>query len=453
MTEFDIKAHFNQFEKNLRTSDDNIRKIAQRTKTITKIINQSYWNNESEKLHSLLVGSYGRGTAIHLSDIDLLVELPSSQKERFEDYISNGQSALLQDIKQKLSEHYSTSTIKADGQIVSIEFSDSIKFEILPSFTIKNSEKYEYPDSHNGGTWKETDPKLEQVNLTNRNKNFKSIVKKFCRMQRAWNDQNNVGLSGIAIDSLIYLFFEECWDRSKTSYIYFDFLSRDFYQWLINFINTNRTLLSLDNSYMLDLNNIAESKATTAYNRTVKAIEKSGSTEDSEIEWIKIYGDKFPVFEESYAKPNNHLNYISKVEYISSRENRPSIGLANDTEQFANEIWDISVEQLIDIKTDLQMNGFRKGNIKNFLKIPIKPNSKIIFSVNKLPNIEWYWKVRNVGNVANSKNCIRGQIKKHGTEISEPISFKGAHYVEVYGVSSGIVKIFGRIDVPLESSI
>lgn len=452
MTKFDVSKHFNQFEKNLRTSDDNIDKIEQRTKTITKIINQSYWNNDSNTQHSLLVGSYGRGTSIHLSDIDLLVELPQSQKERFEIYINNGQSALLQDIKQKLLAHYSTSTIKAEGQIVSIEFSDSIKFEILPAFAIPNLDKYEYPDSNNGGSWRETNPKLEQSNLTDRNKYFNGIVKKFCRMQRAWNDKNNVGISGIAIDSLIYHFFLT-WDNSKTSYIYFDFLSRDFYRWLINFINSGNLLYSLDGSYTIDgLDSVVSSKASTAYNRTLKAIEKSNSTKDSEAEWLKIYGNKFPQFQEINEKANNLSDYRSNQE-ISTRSTRCSIGLATDTEQFADEKWNISIDKIVNIKSDLIMDGFRKGSIKKFFKIPIKSNSKIVFSVDKVQDIEWFWKVRNVGTLANSKNCIRGQIKEAGTEISEPISFKGAHYVEVYGVSHGTVKLFGRVEVPLGDTI
>ena len=80
MLEFDVIEHFKTFEKNLRTSDDDVKTISERVKVITKIINKSYWNMDSEVSHSILVGSYGRGTAIHLSDIDLLVELQKIKK-------------------------------------------------------------------------------------------------------------------------------------------------------------------------------------------------------------------------------------------------------------------------------------------------------------------------------------------------------------------------------------
>ena len=58
--------------------------ITQRYKRITKAINSEFWGIDSETAHSRYVGSYGRGTAIDTSDIDILVELPRSEYERFD---------------------------------------------------------------------------------------------------------------------------------------------------------------------------------------------------------------------------------------------------------------------------------------------------------------------------------------------------------------------------------
>lgn len=41
---FNVKQHFEGFDKELRTSKDDIENINNRIKVITKIINQSYWN-------------------------------------------------------------------------------------------------------------------------------------------------------------------------------------------------------------------------------------------------------------------------------------------------------------------------------------------------------------------------------------------------------------------------
>ena len=52
--------------------------ISQRYHTVTRAINSEFWNSLSDTLHSIYVGSYGRNTAINTSDIDILIELPSS---------------------------------------------------------------------------------------------------------------------------------------------------------------------------------------------------------------------------------------------------------------------------------------------------------------------------------------------------------------------------------------
>ena len=70
--------------------------ISTRYKRITKAVNTEFWNNTSETAHSRYVGSYGRGTAINVSDIDVLMELPNEEYEYFTSLTGNGQSRLLQ---------------------------------------------------------------------------------------------------------------------------------------------------------------------------------------------------------------------------------------------------------------------------------------------------------------------------------------------------------------------
>ena len=71
---------------------------------------------ESETLHSLYVGSYGRGTAIDDSDIDILMELPEVEYNRFDAVWGNGQSRLLQAVRSAILESYPRSDVRADGR-------------------------------------------------------------------------------------------------------------------------------------------------------------------------------------------------------------------------------------------------------------------------------------------------------------------------------------------------
>ncbi|AEF94475.1 hypothetical protein Desca_1627 [Desulfotomaculum nigrificans CO-1-SRB] len=81
--------------------------ISSRYKAITKRLNTDFWNSSSEISHSRYVGSVGRGTAIRgVSDVDMVMELPSDVYWQHDAYKSNGQSALLQAVKCPLAHKY-----------------------------------------------------------------------------------------------------------------------------------------------------------------------------------------------------------------------------------------------------------------------------------------------------------------------------------------------------------
>ena len=65
-----IKKHGEVISMDLRST------ISRRYHSITSAINKNFWNISSDTQHSFYVGSYGRGTAINTSDLDILVELP-----------------------------------------------------------------------------------------------------------------------------------------------------------------------------------------------------------------------------------------------------------------------------------------------------------------------------------------------------------------------------------------
>ena len=155
--------------------------ITLRYKRITKAINSEFWGSDSDTAHSRYVGSYGRGTAIDTSDIDILVELPRYEYERFDAHKGNGQSRLLQVVKAAIQTTYPRSNIRADGQVIVVDFSDGIKFEVLPAFKQIDwlgywNGKYDYPDTNMGGNWRSTNPKAEQDAMRERNRESNGLL-------------------------------------------------------------------------------------------------------------------------------------------------------------------------------------------------------------------------------------------------------------------------------------
>lgn len=191
--------------------------IAKRYHTVTKAINREFWSGANDDTsNSIYVGSYGRGTAIDTSDIDILVSLPQAEYNKYTYTAFNGQSRLLQAVRSALLEVYPRSQIRADGQVVKIDFSDGMKFEILPAFKQVPlgygwgsvlPPTYTYPDSNMGGNWKSTNPKAEQEAMKEKNKSSNGLLYDTCKHIRYIRDNcfSSYHLSGIVIDSFVYM--------------------------------------------------------------------------------------------------------------------------------------------------------------------------------------------------------------------------------------------------------
>lgn len=292
---FTVASAFEQFCKNLRFSDDNLSKISNRYHSITKRINTDYWGTSSASAHSLYVGSYGRDTEIFTSDIDMLVQLPYSTYKKFNAYTSNGQSALLQEVKKVIEKTYSVTNLKADGQIISIPFSDGINFEVLPAFINTDGSSYTFANSNNSGSWKVTDPRAEIAEIQSMNNQCNSNLKRLCKMSRAWRDKNNVDISGILLDILSYNFIST-WEYRDKSYLYYDWMTRDFFKYVSERPTSQYRWQVMGSDRYITCFGSFQSKAKASYEKALEAIEDETKYPSSaNAEWREIYGSKFPI--------------------------------------------------------------------------------------------------------------------------------------------------------------
>lgn len=284
---------FGTFCSNILINESDLEKISSRYKQITKRINLDYYNSSSESSHGLYAGSFGRDTEIYTSDIDILVQLPYETYVKFNGYSSNGQSALLQEVKKVLEKTYSTTYLKGDGQIISLPFSDGINFEVLPAFLNKDG-SYTFPNTNNGGSWKVTDPKKEIDAVNEMNNESNKNLKRLCRMARAWRDKNSVPISGILIDVFAYNFLSS-WNEKDKSFLYYDWMSRDFFKYLSERdTSQNQWKVMGSNRYVSRVGSF-ESKAKIAYATACDAIAKEKEYPASaKSKWREIYGSKFP---------------------------------------------------------------------------------------------------------------------------------------------------------------
>ena len=179
--------------------------VKQRFLRISDAIEKSYYSDGIKGEHSHFVGSYGRNTAINTSDIDIMVVLPESVYDQFDSHSGNSASHLLQAIRADILETYPKTDISGDGQVVVIEFTDGMKFEVLPGFK-RGNDAYYHPDTHDGGSWKLTYPFLEQTAMRKKNSQCNGLLYDTCRYIRYIRDEcfEDMNLSGIVIDSFVY---------------------------------------------------------------------------------------------------------------------------------------------------------------------------------------------------------------------------------------------------------
>lgn len=288
-----IATKFETFNKNIRISSDDIEIIADRYHKIVQRLNADFWGIDNENSHGLCVWSYWRDTAIHVSDIDMIFQLPYKYYEQYNNYESNGQSALLQKVKESLQKTYSTTHIKWDGQVIGINWTDGICFEIVPCF-INKDESYTFPDSNNWWSRKVTNPKPEISAIREMNKECNYNLKRLCRMIRAWRDNVDLKMWWLLIDTFAYNFLSK-WEHRDKSYLYYDLMVRDFFLYLKN-RDENQTyrLAPGSNQYVYKKDNFIY-KAKVAYNTILEAIEAEGKQyEDAANQkWRSVFWSKF----------------------------------------------------------------------------------------------------------------------------------------------------------------
>lgn len=223
-----VADEFSRFKDAYNMSAATIGSISYRYKRITRQLNADFWASASDTAHSLYVESYGRDTAATgLSDVDIAFMLPSRCRARYGSLSGNGQSALLQAVRRSVRNTYPASEVSGDGQVVAVEFSDGIRFEVLPVLRNAAGTGWTYPNANAGGSWKTCNPRAEISAVQRRSDATNRNLKHLCRTMRVWRDHNGVAMSGMLLDTLSYQFIER-YEHRRKSFLHHGIMARDF---------------------------------------------------------------------------------------------------------------------------------------------------------------------------------------------------------------------------------
>ena len=398
-------------------------------RSICKKLNNVYYGENDENKHLIIAGSAGRKTLIKGSDIDCCYILPNDVYERFRNRKGNIQSQLLAEVVSKIKQRYPNTDIGADGQVVDANFT-KVLIEIVPAFSdMPYSQALIYPNTHDDGSWLTTNPIDQKNTMREFAKEYPSFIY-VCKIIRCWRMENNVQISGIVIDSILFDYFKKQNDITfKAPPNNFDFLEK---------IKNIFLYLSLSSPHLVQIigeMNYKETKHEKFSKKAKKAFIKM-SEPDLAILWdnlVDLFGDGFP--------------------------DNPSEMVKNDKEMFIQDMFPLKITERLTIDCNVIKDGFRSFSILNYLN----QKSSQLFFVPKSMSLEFYikecsaqkpykiyWKVRNVGKKARERNDIRGAIIQGEDKHKEKSVFHGPHFVECFIVKNGVCIARDRIDVPIE---
>lgn len=422
---------FDKIFENIQIS--NKEEIRNRRDEITKALNKEFRNSYSESDNRLMVGSWGRHTAIDgVSDLDLLYILPSSL---WDDYHTvNGTKKVLSKVKRAIATHYSQTDLRIDRLVVVVNFKN-YKFEVQPVFE-QDDGSFLYPDTYSD-SWKTTKPRDEMKAISVLDEITMGNARKICKLARAWKNRHNVLMGGLLIDTMAWRFLNDNDEYFNTAN-HPDYMIRDFFKYISNLPKQESWNALGSNQRVMVKKNFQE-KAAEAYNLCRAAIDEVDENK-TYMKWREIFGRFVPLSGNEQVAKKLFTSY-------------------DDTEQFIEDFYPIDLQYELNLECKVTQDGFRPASLRDMIRkhILLRPNKELEFYIVNIDLPTPYslkWKVCNCGEEAKKRNYIRGQIIDGTTSKTrkEHTDFRGEHYVECYAIHYGVVIARGKISVPITTN-
>lgn len=407
--------------------------VASRRDEIAKALNKDFRSKDSGTDYKLMVGSFGRHTAIKgVSDLDMIFILPPGIRSNYEN--ETGPRRVLERVRDVLTARYTTTDIRVDQCVVRVQFtSHAFKFEVQPAF--RNADgSFDYPDTK-AKDWKVTKPREEIAATKECNDRTSTNMRRLARMARAWKNANGVNIGGLLIDTLVYNFLAQTNDYDAAGTSSFDLMARDFFEFLKD-EPEQYYYLALGSRQQVHVKDKFQLKAKKAYDRCLKAIAEEGEAA-ANTKWREVFGTSVPLVKNASE---------------ASRAFR-------DTEKFIENEYPVDISETVSIDCEVTQAGWRPTWLRVMRRnqIPLKADKSLKFMVNSCSVEEPYtlkWKVLNRGSEAVRRDMVRGQIVESSSRATrkEHSDFKGEHVVECFVVKNGVVVARDRIDVPISNT-
>lgn len=344
---------------------------------------------------------------------------------------------------------------EAKTNCVRIVYADGyhIDFAIYRRFKKEGEDDYTY--EHCGGIeWRERNPRsiTKWFNEQNKIHDYRlreivRLLKMFCKSRpNSWKNMPGGLILSVLSDEKFQVY-----DRIDERFYYTVKGIKDRLFWNKEVVNPT------DPSKSLKLVSGDNDKMTNLYNRLSHQLAKLDVLFESNCTQIKAIEAWEGFFNHSYwteqkqALSKGYSTVQAHVPYASLEASQDF----RDTEEFITDYFGKSIHPyFLEMDCLVKNKEKRVGLLSSILnrRELIFPGYELEFFISKTDvpaPYKIYWKVKNEGEVARERDCIRGQIFEGGRTHKEPTSFRGNHYVECFIIKNGIVMAKRRISVPI----
>lgn len=299
---------------------------------------------------------------------------------------------------------------------------------------------------HAGSEWKKRDPKAIndwfREKIKTYDQNLRKVIrlsKMFCKSRDEWD------MPGGLIQTVLCA--EQFQDAERLDECFYNTMCkvRDRLRWNKSINNPTDTTLSLLQT------EAHKQRMEVYYNRLCSFLSK-----------LEILKEEDCTREQAVSAWNDFFNHDYWSGLITESTTRTfalesrgvqHIEIFDDTEQLVEDRMQVVESYGAHISAIARGNGYTDHPLSYFLNqfrmLPHKFSITFTCNHNVPGDVDYYWKVKNVGKVAEEKNLIRGQVNRRARTITENSDFYGPHYVECYVVKKGVCVARARISVPI----
>ncbi|WFR72478.1 nucleotidyltransferase [Prescottella defluvii] len=291
-------SRFEKFVSNISLTQTERDEATARSNAVAKKLHDHYYPTRAYTGDTkLLIGSLGKRTRVRpVRDVDMIFRIPVETFSRFNDYTSNGQSALLQEIRSVLRTRYPSTNVKGDGPIVLVDFANGHTVEVLPAWHYKNTDegvdRYWIPHTRDGGTWTISSYAAEFRNLDESDKESAGQTRRLIKMLKVWQQYCNVPVKSLCLELRAINFLKSWPDRGKSS-TWDDLMVRDFFEEFIKRANYYCTIPGIDEKCYYGDAWLGKARTALANAERACSFEADGDEYNAAVEWRKIFGAQY----------------------------------------------------------------------------------------------------------------------------------------------------------------